>query len=110
MNGVYITPHSRFRDTLLYATGEGLYQYGPYAPPPEFESLSPADYSSYICGASDVGFPDLIATRFYGPGTESLWWVICRVNGIVDVETDIFVGRKIKIPPYSAVAAFVARV
>jgi len=40
--------------------------------------------------------PDLIALLYYG--TEQLYWVIARANGIIDAYAETTVGRKLRIP------------
>ena len=108
MATIRIATSSRYRSTSLHQDVD-LLQYGTYQPPAEFEDVSPGNYATYVVAVQDVGFLDKIAVRFYGPGTEAYWWVICRVNGIVDVETDLWPGRKLVIPPLSAVSAFKSR-
>lgn len=97
---------SRFRYTRVFFTN-GLYRYGTYVPPPSFETVQAGNYSSYSVTASDIGFLDRIAVRFYGPGNESMWWALCRVNGIIDPEVDVWPGRKLKIPPREQVVQFI---
>ena len=40
--------------------------------------------------------PDLISKIYYG--TEQLYWVIARVNGMVDPFAETTVGKKLRIP------------
>jgi hypothetical protein len=64
---------------------------------------------TYAVSATDIGFLDRIAARFYGSGFEDFWWAIAYVNRIVDVDTDMFVGQRLVLPPREALTAFLAR-
>lgn len=46
--------------------------------------------------ADEVGRPDLISLRAYG--TVNLWWIIMKLNGIVDPRIDLVPGAQIAIP------------
>ena len=107
MPSINSVPSSRFRDTSLYRSRDvGLYFYGPYVPPVEFEQKYFESTVTHLVAIHEIGFLDKIAVKYYGAGNEALWWVICRINGIVDVEVDVWPGRKLTIPTLEVVNHF----
>ena len=46
---------------------------------------------------------DKISTEVYG--TPQLWWVIAIVNDIIDIDTGIVIGVRLKIPLQSRLAS-----
>lgn len=44
----------------------------------------------------DLGSFDLISKKAYG--SEEYWWVICLVNDILDISSDIAIGDILTIP------------
>jgi hypothetical protein len=59
--------------------------------------------------ASDIGFLDRLAVKFYGAGFEDFWWAIAYVNNIADPDEEMFIGQTLTIPPREAVTTFLAR-
>jgi nucleoid-associated protein YgaU len=57
----------------------------------------------YTVGPADVPRLDLISYRFYG--TPALWWVIARVNDIVDALSGIPLNTQIRIPTKARLAS-----
>lgn len=107
MAAIVTTSSSRYRRTPLL-NEDGLYFYGPYIPPTEFDQAYPSGTITHLVSIQEVGFLDKIAVRYYGPGNEGLWWAICRVNGIIDVETDMWPGLKLTIPTIQIAKLFLA--
>lgn len=100
---------SRFKDTpVFFKQGIGQF-FGLLEMPPELADLKTSDYRAYAVESADEGFPDRIAVRTLGNGTEDLWWVILAVNGIIDPEVELYAGRIIRVPPISAVRVFLSR-
>lgn len=58
--------------------------------------------------STEVGFLDKLAVRYFGPGSEGLWWAIAYANAILDPET-IPIGTELIIPSREAVRRFLAR-
>lgn len=98
---------SRFRDTALYVSQDtGTYFYGPYIPPVEFDQEFPNATITHLVASHEVGFMDKIAVKYYGEGNEALWWSICRLNGIVDVESGMWTGQILVVPTKSVAQYF----
>jgi hypothetical protein len=55
----------------------------------------------------DLRAPDLISYKAYGQ--EQYWWVICLVNNILDVSTDLTLGKVLVIPNILDVYDFAKR-
>lgn len=107
MTSINSAPTSRFRDTALYRSQDnGTYFYGPYAPPVEFDKVYANATITHTVASHEIGFLDKIAVRYYGAGNEAMWWAICRLNGIVDVESDVWAGRKLTVPTLQVVNQF----
>jgi nucleoid-associated protein YgaU len=104
---IIIPRDSRYKDTKVHRDARGL-SYGVYVHPVEFDTVSSA-YQLHRVVASEVGFLDMIAVRYYGDGFERLWWSIAQVNRIIDPERDMRVGQTLVIPPRSAAEAYVSR-
>jgi len=98
---------SRYKDSFSYVDN-GAVVIGPMQPPPEFSRVSPR-WTIHTVTSREVGFPDIIASRYYGDGSEKFWWVICLVNGIVNPDTDLYPGQKLSIPPQDLVTSFANR-
>ncbi len=101
---------SRFKDTRVYndVDGNGP-QFGLLEPPTEFAELDLSLCLKHRLLQHEVGFFDVLAARYYGFGSEDLWWVIALVNGIVDLDADVVIGQELLIPPRSVVVAFTQR-
>jgi hypothetical protein len=56
---------------------------------------------------SEVGQPDLIAYIHYQD--ETLWWIICLYNQIIDPQTELVTGKRLKIPNLQSTELFLAR-
>ena len=105
---VQVALKSRYKDTYSYMEPGGVEVLGPFQPPPEFASVG-RGWLTHVVVEHEVGFPDLIAVRYYGAGSEQLWWAVCLVNGIIDPDLDIRAGVSIVIPPRDLVARYTAR-
>lgn len=99
---------SRYKDTVIFRTPDNRVVPGLMEPPSEFDP-NQEDERVHIVEESEIGFLDSIAIRYYGPGLESLWWGIALANGLVDVETELYPGDAIVIPPRAQVLAYIAR-
>ena len=49
-----------------------------------------------VLSAKYVGYPDLLSYDVYG--TVDYWWILCMMNGIVDIYTDMTAGMTWNIP------------
>lgn len=108
LTSLVLDGQSRFKDTAAWQTTDGVV-YGLMESPRELDSFVSGASQTYRVNAQDVGQPDAIAVRYYGPGREKLWWFIMLANGIVDPERDLSPGIQIIIPPRHLADAFVAR-
>lgn len=57
----------------------------------------------YTVGAGEHDRLDLISARFYG--TSHLWWVIARVNNLLDPEKGFEIKAQIRVPTKTRLAA-----
>lgn len=69
-------------------------------------AASPALVDKYLIGLSDSWTS--IAFKFYG--TEDLWWLICKTNGIVDPSTELIEGVEINILKKQYIAKVLSQV
>jgi len=107
MASIRITRTSRYKDTPAFA-GPGSPVFGVFIPPEEF--IPPFfDYVTHAVRSHEVGFLDRIAVRYYGPGTEMLWWGIAQANRMIDPEREMFVGQHLVVPVRAVAASFMAR-
>lgn len=53
-------------------------------------------FKNYKIVDGDLKRPDIISLRNYG--RINYWWIIMKVNGIMDVYNDLYVGMNLKIP------------
>ena len=102
-----ISAASRYKDTPAFNEG-GVLEYALWEPPTEFTIVRDG-YRVHRVVRSEVGFPDLIAVKYYGQGYEMLWWSIMQANAIIDPETELFPGKVLYIPPRTAVIQFMSR-
>jgi len=108
-NTLTLSAQSRYKDTDVYTTDTYGRQFALWEAPSEF-SESYEDARLHEVKKFEIGMLDKIAVTYYGPGQEVMWWVIAQANGLIDPETDMYVGQKLVIPPRSALLNFVARV
>lgn len=99
---------SRYKDTFAYVESGGVEVMGPFQPPAEFDKPAKG-WISHVVQQDEVGFPDILAVRYYGKGSEALWWCICLANGIIDPDLDMVAGKTLTIPPRDLVAQYTAR-
>ena len=59
---------------------------------------------TYVVSSDRDGRLDLISNDFYG--TVDLWWIIAIANSILDVMSEIVVGKRLSIPSLSDVEEF----
>ncbi len=100
---------SRFKDTGVYTGVDGTPEFALWEAPVEFTEDRDG-YREHRVKRNEIGLLDMLAVRYFGPGHESLWWIIARVNGIVDSEMEMYEQQVILIPPRDAVLEFIARV
>jgi hypothetical protein len=101
-----LRPDTRYKDTRVY-DDDGVVSFALLEPPPEL--VAAADDIVHMVQEHEVGFLDKIAANYYGTGYEKLWWVIALVNGVIDAETELFPGARIRIPQRSRVVQFLMR-
>lgn len=104
---IRISAESRYKDTPVFSEG-GTLEYALWEPPAEFATVRDG-YQLHRVARAEVGFPDLIAVKYYGQGHEQLWWSIMQANAIIDPETELFPGKVLYIPPRTAVIQFMSR-
>lgn len=56
----------------------------------------PNKFKNYKIIDGDLKRPDMISLRNYG--RINYWWIIMKVNGILDIQNDLYVGMNLKIP------------
>ena len=100
---------SRYKDTAVYESATGKPEFALFEAPVEFTE-DREDYREHRLRKFEVGMLDKLAVRYFGPGYESLWWVIALVNGMVDPEVEMRSGQVLLIPSRAAVMEYVARV
>lgn len=98
----------RYKDTAVLSGPRGRY-FAPWQPPDELMDVPQRAMLVHRIVAAEVGFPDLIAVRYYGPGSEDLWWVIAYVNGIRDPDREMVVGQSLLVIPRELVLPFLER-
>ncbi len=100
----------RTKDTRVFDDRDGNGdQFGLMALPSEFAITPDRLFKRHCVRQFEVGFLDLIANLYYGPGNEPLWWMIALVNGFIDPELDMYPGQIVLIPPVSLVSTFSSR-
>jgi hypothetical protein len=107
MTTIAVDVVDRYKDTPVGTWPRGP-AYGLFNLPIEFDGV-PVGSRSHVVTEGDAGFLDAIAAQYYGPGRETLWWVIAVANNVVDVEAEVVAGVTLRIPPLSVVQAFAAR-
>ena len=105
---IEVSNRSRYKDTLVFSGDRGP-EFGLCALPREF-SENDIGERTHLVAAVEVGFLDLIAARYYGPGNEILWWSLAQVNNIIDPAQDMFPGMALRIPQRSRIVDFTSRV
>jgi hypothetical protein len=97
----------RYKYTGVYDDSDGAGpRFGPLMAPGELDGAGAYKYQTHIVSSADMDFLDRVAVRYYGAGKEMMWWALCRINGIVDVSTDVYPGMRLRIPPMEAVRAY----
>lgn len=107
MATVLLPRSSRYKDTRLFARTRGE-EFGVWLPPREFDRTI-RQAITHVVASHEVGFLDSIAVRYYGNEMETMWWVIARVNNIVDPERDMFSGQRLILPPSDVVRGYMSR-
>lgn len=105
---VEVTNRSRYKDTFAFAGDRGP-EFGLIELPEEFQANT-IDERVHRVVAAEVGFLDILATRYYGPGYETFWWIIAQANGIIDPAQEMFPGMALRIPRRSRIVDFTSRV
>jgi hypothetical protein len=106
MSQVLTSKMGRYKYTGVYLDSFGP-SLGTWMAPPELDTKVASIGAVHVVSSADIGFLDRIAVKYYGDGTEMLWWAVCRVNGIIDPEIDVFPGLKIYVPSVDRVMAYV---
>lgn len=109
MATITLSSRSRYKDTKVYAADDGMPEFALWEAPVEFTE-DREGYREHRIKKNEIGLLDMLAVHYFGPGHESLWWVIAIVNGMVDPEMEMYPGQVILIPPRDAVLEFIARV
>jgi hypothetical protein len=104
---ITLATQSRYKDTTVLSTG-GIVEFALWNPPLEFTVL-PIGSTTHIVRKNEIGMLDALAVKYFGPGTEVLWWTIAQANGIQDPEIDMYPGQVLTIPPRSSITSFTAR-
>jgi nucleoid-associated protein YgaU len=99
---------SRYKDTPVYDSADGPV-FALMEPPEEFVRPQ-SSFQFHRVKRSEIGFLDLLASRYYGQGQEDLWWAIALANAMVDPEKDMYVGQVLVIPDRTTVLDFVSRI
>lgn len=110
MADLIISSSSRYKDTELVSI-DGQQMFGLFVLPEEFTGDPGTDpqVSYDTLGDGQSPFLDILAVRSYGPGNESLWWIIAAATGIIDPDRDIDSNTQCTIPSFDVVNAFRAR-
>lgn len=100
-----LSNRSRYKDTAVFEQN-GKPVFGLFESPREF---NPPVLQTFVHRVKqhEVGFLDLLARLYYGD--ESLWWVIALVNGLTDVEREMYAGQALSIPTRELVLSFESR-
>lgn len=109
MAEITLSSLSRFKDTKVYEAADGTPEFALWDAPVEFTE-DRESYREHRIKKNEIGMLDMLAARYFGPGHESLWWVLALVNGMVDPEMEMVSGQVILIPPRDAVIEFIAGV
>lgn len=80
-----------------------------FSPMPIIEQFyaGSSDWTVHTVQAHEVGFLDKIAYKYYGAGSEDLWWVIGYANEIIYPDLEMTAGQRLQIPSYDAVLSFI---
>lgn len=109
MPEITLSALSRYKDTKVYEAVDGTPEFALWEALVEFIQ-DREGYREHRIKQHEVGMLDMLAVTYFGPGHESLWWVIAAVNGMVDPETEMQAQQVLLIPPRDAVLEFIARV
>lgn len=104
---VSISSTSRYKDTDVFDQG-GTVEFALQVPPAEFQTV-PVGSTIHTVRNNEIGFLDMLAVRYYGPGSEKLWWVIAQANAMVDPEREMYAGQRLVVPPRSRLTQFLGR-
>lgn len=102
-----ISTSSRYKDTPVYSQG-GELEFALWEPPAEFRKVQKG-YRAHVVREYEVGFLDILAVTYYGPGSEHLWWVLAQANALIDLDRDMYPGQVLYIPSPTAVLQFQSR-
>lgn len=107
MPNFIVAQTDHYKDTDAF-TGPRGPEFGLYRTPEEYEEERD-DYQVHIVAASELGFLDILAVRYFGEGNETAWRAIAIANAMIDPEVEMFVGQRLLIPPRSLVIQFESR-
>lgn len=63
-----------------------------------------SEYEFYSVTESDLLRPDLISLKLYG--SYLYWWILMKANDIEDVWNDLYIGKVLVVPPFSAIEEY----
>ena len=107
MGTINISLQSRYKDTPAYAN-DGQPVFGPLLGPEDFEAATD-NTTIHRVTRNEVGMLDKLAVRYFGVGSEHLWWIIAYLNALIDPERDMYPGQELMIPGREELARFLAR-
>lgn len=67
-----------------------------------FEIRRPLRY--YSIESTDLLRPDILSVKFYG--RQNFWWIVMKVNNIIDIWYDLEVGKILKVPDINDIQEF----
>jgi hypothetical protein len=73
----------------------------------DYPEIPPANDDD-IFEVSGSTVQDVLAFRFY-PGDPSMWWVVCRANGIDLFTAEVYPGMKLRVPKKARVDSLFAQ-
>ena len=109
MPEITLSALSRFKSTQVYTAADGTPEFALWEAPVEFTEDRDG-YREHRIKQNEIGMLDMLAVNYFGPGYESLGWIIALVNGMVDPEMEMRTRQIIIIPPRDAVIEFIAGV
>jgi len=107
---IQLSNYSMYKDTPVYLDPDNVIRFALWVPPAEFLSgQQGVGATNHTVVSAEVGFLDLIAFKYYGPGYERMWRAIMQANAMTNPETDMYPGQVLTIPPRSSVQQFLGR-
>jgi len=103
---ITLPAHTRFKDTLVVVTrSTGVREFGLWN---SDETLTRAEgVTLHTVTNGDIGRLDKLSYAYYG--TVEYAWVIAHANAMINPIADMYAGQRIKIPPLTAITAYLNR-